>query len=596
MARDVAAIIKLLARRQKDTQTSRARMVEFEQYLAGDLEVAVPELDSHERASIANLAAQGLEQMALRAGSTVPDIRCPPLRTRSAGDFKKWEDNARDRRMAQLGWWEHNAIREVNALRFQHIFAHGLMPVTVLPDPASKIPQWTARSPLNTFPAASHNPVDIEPVDCMFVRQETWGWLKDRYGQRVLALKRPRNTEDDDLVQIIEYVDRHEIVWVARCEQKTMGPWPGELVGVDEGVELDRLENKAGCQLAFVPGWVTVIGNRGKFTNTIGAHQMRAKLLSLAYMAAYKGAFPDTWVEPIDNSSTPNIVQHPDPRTGEAGVIEQGRHKSYAPDPGFYTSPMLSILEREIRLEGGIPAELGGEAASNVRTGRRGDQLLSASIDYPIQRAQQIMERSMTCELKAAQAIVKNWTSGPKSFYVNWRNAKGYVDYDPETTFVTDQVTVQYSMAGSDLNAEIIRAGQKVGIGHWSLQTSRERDPETEDAELEKDRVNAERLEGLAWEALGMSVQNGILGPDDLVELDKAIRGDRRELIEAIAQAHEKAQERQAEQQAQAQAGAAQQPGLGTPGLLAGPTDDMSNFRATLGALYPATAQLGGSP
>ncbi|NCV60837.1 MAG: hypothetical protein EBW52_05455, partial [Betaproteobacteria bacterium] len=42
-------------------------------------------------------------------------------------------------------------------------------------------------------------------------------------------------------------------------------------------------------------------------------------------------------------------------------------------NPGYKTDTALDRLERQERLEGSIPAEFGGESASNIRTGRRGE-------------------------------------------------------------------------------------------------------------------------------------------------------------------------------------------------------------------------------
>ena len=76
-------------------------------------------------------------------------------------------------------------------------------------------------------------------------------------------------------------------------------------------------------------------------------------------------------------------------------------------NPGYKTDVALDRLERQERLEGAIPAEFGGESGTNIRTGRRGESILSATVDFRVQEAQEIFASSLVEEDKIAIAIEK---------------------------------------------------------------------------------------------------------------------------------------------------------------------------------------------
>ena len=71
--------------------------------------------------------------------------------------------------------------------------------------------------------------------------------------------------------------------------------------------------------------------------------------------------------------------------TGEVGGLKGGTLRDSVVNPGFMTNPTIDRLERAQRLTAGIPAEFGGESGSNIRTGRRGEAVLSAVVDFPVQ-------------------------------------------------------------------------------------------------------------------------------------------------------------------------------------------------------------------
>jgi len=261
-------------------------------------------------------------------------------------------------------------------------------------------------------------------------------------------------------------------------------------------------------------------------------------------------------------------MQLADGKAGILGVVKGGDIQQLQLNPGYKTDTALDRLERQERLEGAIPAEFGGESATNIRTGRRGEAVLSATVDYRVQEAQETFANSLLHEDKIAIALEKAyWGEQPKTFFLSGRTTQGQESYTPNKVWQTDFHYVAYSAAGSDVNSLIIGLGQRLGVGLMSKESAREADPLITDPEFEKDRIVAESLES----ALLASIQqqaadpNGPYQPDDLAYIVQQVKSNKMELAEAIQAAQKRAQERQA---TPVEPGAPEaMPGLATPGM-----------------------------
>ena len=229
---------------------------------------------------------------------------------------------------------------------------------------------------------------------------------------------------------------------------------------------------------------------------------------------------------------------------------------------------LLDRLERQERLEGAIPAEFGGESATNIRTGRRGESVLSATVDYRVQEAQATFEQSMLAEDKIAIAIEKAyWGSTSKSFYIPGRINNGEASYVPNKIWQTDFHYVAYSAAGSDVNSLVIGLGQRLGTGLMSKESAREADPLIGDPDLEHDRIIAEGVESALLSSIQQQAANpqGPYQPEDLAYLTKLVIEKDVSLFDAVQRTDQRARDRQA---AMAPAGAPEtMPGLAMPGM-----------------------------
>ena len=287
--------------------------------------------------------------------------------------------------------------------------------------------------------------------------------------------------------------------------------------------------------------------------------------MALEVIAVQKGIFPDTWLVGRAGE-TPQIVNPADGLTGEVGVIRGGDLKDMSLQPGYMTNPAIDRLERAQRLTAGIPAEFGGESSTNIRTGRRGDAVLSAAVDFPVQEAQRIMSRALQEENKIAIDMAKAYAGNKShSFYITEKNAKGPVEYTPNVNFETNDNIVTYSQAGADINNLVIGGGQRVGMGTMSKRSFMAIDPLVEDPEFEHDAVIAEQLEEALLQSIQQQAMEGSIPPADLARIMSLVANNQKELAEAVEQVQKEAQERQAEQVDAAAPEA--QPGLAMPGM-----------------------------
>lgn len=526
----------------------------------GDVVVPLSELDRNAKASVANLLVQGLDQMSMRVSSTMPSPYFPPMREGS----ERAKEMARTRKKAMLSIWDHNRMKMKMKRRARHLLAYSSAPVVIKPDFKKLTPTWHVRNPLDTFPCPSEDPDDPVPYDCIFTYTKTAKWLFDNYGDAVAGRLRMGRVTADTKFTLLEYIGYDEIVLCVLGETKS---YIKEATGVLEAVELERVINRTGMPLAVVPNRITLDRPRGQFDGVLGMYYTRARLQALTEIAIERGIFPDEYLiaRPAEN---PEIIQVADGKIGQLGIVKGGDIQQLQTNPGYKTDVALDRLERQERLEGAIPAEFGGESGTNIRTGRRGESVLSATVDFRVQEAQATFESSLFEEDKIAIAIEKAyWGEQPKSFFIAGYKNAGKTDYVPNKLWETDFHYVNYSASGTDVNSLIIGLGQRLGTGLMSKESAREADPLIADPELEADRITAEGIEAALLSSIQQQAANpeGPYQPEDLAYLAKLVVEQNVSLYEAVRMTDERARERQA---AEAPQGTPQtMPGLAMPGM-----------------------------
>jgi hypothetical protein len=556
----------------------------------GDVIVPLPEIDSTEASAVANLLAQGLDQTAMRIASVTPDIVCPPEDESS----KQAQKFAAIRRKALFGWWQNSRIDMQLAKRARHLIGYANTIVQIRFDQEKGCPTWHVRDPLTAYPSNLRGVTDMTPADCVFGYEKSYGWIRRQYPEAALRFAggvsdAPLDT--DRPIELIEYVDHEEYVLVAVRN-------PAESVGMysrnsDTGpvvAELERVPNLTGVCPVVVSQRISLDEPNGQFDGILGMYQQQAKLMALEVIAVQKGIFPDTWL--IGRAGEqPNIINAANGLTGEVGVIRGGDLRDMQLQPGFMTNPAIDRLERAQRLTAGVPAEFGGESTSNIRTGRRGDAVLSAVVDFAVQESQRILARSLETENKIAIDMAKSYAGNKsKSFYVSMGKVKGKVDYVPNKHFTTDDNVVSYSHAGADINNLVIAGGQRLQMGTMSKESFMKIDPLVEDVEAERDAVTSEQLEQSLLAGLQQQAASGAIPPSDIARIIDLVKADKEELAGAVEKVQREAQERQAEMVSptspEAQSGIAQ-PGAGAEAMAAPPPAEggPAGLRELLGAL-----------
>ena len=253
------------------------------------------------------------------------------------------------------------------------------------------------------------------------------------------------------------------------------------------------------------PGRITLDRMIGAFNAIPDMEHKQAMLDALELISIKRGIFPQQWA--VTHPTSPQAVRVVTPADGLMGVtgeVQGGQIQMVPQNPGVQTPQAIDRIERNIRVGSGISAEMGGESPTNVRTARRGADVLGSQIDMAIGEDQEILARSLEAENVRAIALMKAYYGGKKtSFYVPRSGkpnlAKGET-YTPDDAFETDWHVVKYSMPGSDAASIPIELGQRTSTGEMSMQTSREIDPFIEDPIREQNQVE---LEGLRRGILG---------------------------------------------------------------------------------------------
>jgi len=548
--------------RSRANDSAKARMRELRDYYNGDVIVPLPELNSDEQSAVANLLAQGLDQTAMRIASTSPDIFCPPVDTRT----KRARENASIRRRALFGWWENSRMDLQLAKRARHLIGYATTCAQLRFNPKMGAPEWHLRDPLTTFPAQMLGVDDLRPRDVIFAYERPLSWLKKQYPEAAHRFAAEGKSGSDQKIDLIEYIDGEEQVLIGSRAPipTTMFSQPDEdTKGVV--IELERAINPMGQTPVVCAERISLDNAQGQFDGILGMYQMQARLMALEVIAVQKGVFPDTWLVGRQGE-TPQIVNPADGLTGEVGVVRGGDLRDIQTQPGYMTNPAIDRLERAQRLTAGIPQEFGGESTSNIRTGRRGDAVLSAVVDFTVQEAQRIMARSLQEENKIAIDMAKAYAGNrPRSFYVSTKNVKGRVDYRANENFDSSDNVVSYSHPGADINNLVIGGGQRVGMGTMSKHSFMAIDPLVDDPEFEHDTVIGEQLEQALLSSVQQQAAEGIIPPADLARIMDLVTNDQMELAGAVEKVQKEAQERQAEMVDPLAPEA--QPGLALPGM-----------------------------
>lgn len=561
------AIIDLYNQRKIAAAPWRLRAETITRVYNGTEALPLPELDANEASSVANIIAIGLDQSAMRVASVMPDVRwaVPDLTN------DKSRKRSELQREATLSWWRATKLPRKMRRRARWLRGYGSAPVTILPDPTTKLPVWALRSPLSTYPPPQSDPDEVAVDDCVFTHNMTIAAAIKRFPDKRAGLETIRLLSDgrDEGITVLEYLDAEVVVWIAYPgdpSTTTSSNW-NRPTSAPAPLRLAEDVNRTGVCLASVPGRITLDRLAGAYDQVVPIWRTQAKIMALFIHGMERGILPEEWLV-AGQGQTPQVITMADARQGKMGMISGGTIQEVTPDPSYLATPMMSHLERAARMTGGVPSDYSGESASNVRTGARASALLSATVDFPIQEDQETFAAALEHENALACRVSKAWSKGAQSFYFSDGKYTVKKDYDPEKDFQTYTNFVRYPLLGSDMNTLNAQIGQMVGIGLMSKGTARSMHPGIESPEKEQDAIVGETLNEALLAGLASAAAAGSLSPVDLASIHKAVTSDAKSLADAVVAAQEAAQERQAKV---APPGSPEgQPGIGPPSAVEG--------------------------
>jgi hypothetical protein len=257
---------------------------------------------------------------------------------------------------------------------------------------------------------------------------------------------------------------------------------------------------------------------------------------------------------------------------------------------------LMDRLEANQRANGGVPSDWSGESGTNVRTGRRGADILGQTVDGRIQEDQTILADSFEQENEIACRIMKSYYGDKPSMFFIPRNGeiteKG--DYTPNDLFTLTYSKVEYAMPGTDAQGLTIMLAQKYGGGLMSQQTAMEADPMVKDARREIEQIEVEKLRKSLMDSLDQQAAQGQLAPHELAQIVAGrLKGDPiEEVVQKVQADMQKQQAAQAQAQQQAPGSPGAQPGMdptqpqSAPQGQQGPPD----LASLLAAAHPSTA------
>ncbi len=593
--RSAEDIYNLYTTRKMSMGADFERMRVVQATMDGEVVIPLPELSKNEQSSVANLALRGMSQLAQRTASISPTLNFPS--TRPGVQIR--DTYARNRLRIMTGWHHDTRMRRVLSKRSRYLLAYADSAVLIKPDFQTGLPRWHVLDPLHTFPS-ERGYDDFTPYDCIVETTHSYLWLLNNYPDQARMVTKPSNWDHDDdaanydvRFTVLEYVDANENTLVL-CGHENSDPYyqynPSATLVTPTCAILTTTPNLTGRCLAVTAGSICLSKKQGHFDGMLGMYQTQAALMAMTVTAQRRAIWPREWLVARPNES-PKVVTIPDPLQGRPGELEGGVLETQSIDPSYRALEVMDRLEYAQRQQAGLPAEFGGMSPTNVRTGRRGAQVIGTSIDFTIAEAQDILADSINEEDKVAIAVDRAYFNYRKVYHISTRSYAGTVDYTPTDTWETDQHIVDYPMAGTDLQNLPIEGGQRVAMNTLSREGFMEMDPVIRDPQAEKQRITREGI-GVAFLS---SIQQlaampeGPYQPIHLARLDQKLASGK-ELYEAVMELQAEIQQEQA---TPAPTPAEEQPGLSPPGQGAEQPPSIPETDTSMGNMAALLSQLG---
>jgi hypothetical protein len=577
-------IAGLFYRYRRDGQDRKARMQEIAQIADGDIAIPLPELNAAERPAVVNLTHQGIQGMAQRFSTVQPNT-----------DFIPYRNTKAERKAAEIRtrlvdfWWAEDRAPLVDAQAGRYMFGYGTAPMRVDWHLADERPMVSLPSPLAVYAPRPVQVNDIHPAHGIAARRMDVPAVRARWGENPAVARQLADASESETRWVLEYADADEVHLVL-CGDTEWAYNDAVSAIMSASVTLAAYPNRAGVSPWIVPGLVHLNRPQGHFDQIIGMYQAQGLLTALELQQAARSVFQETWVVARANEM-PEIVTPADPMTGQVGVIQGGDIRTIAPDPQFHTHATQDRLAEAQRATAGIPADFGGQAASNVRTGRRAAQLIQSTVDPALAEAQTMWATAKELQIAVSAEYDKAYSpDGPKTFVINWRGKHSENTYVPKDLWEKGaRCVVEYPVTGVDANGLMVLLGQARGMNLISERTARKMSPLVRDAEGEGDEIMGEQLSAAFAEMIAQLVASpdSPLQPRQVASLIRKVRDQDVDLVDAFMEVQE---EMQAEQAEAVPAGPAAMPGADGAGAIPPPIEGPQEGTAELGVAVGVVA------
>lgn len=598
-------IVELYEQLSRQRGSAVGRMMETARLYNGEVLVPLPELDEAEKPAVANLITQGIDGLARRTSSRMPDVAFPSIKP---GNDRE-DDRAARARKALLAWWDMNKYQRRFARRARFLIAYACAPVQIKPvgpgvNAKRKMPYWHVLNPLHVLPVPTGDPDEYEISAGIVVRQQSLAWLKARYPTQAATLYKGPDARPDTMFDLLEYNDAEQTVLVVKGAKRNPNDYADFEYGSSNVEELERDPNLVGRCNIIVPGRITLDKLMGHFDNLFGMFLGQAKMTAYEQIATFRHIFPEKWVMSHPNQpQEARIVVAADAKQGIIGEIAGGVIQAIPIQVSPTVGTSIDRLERSMRVEAGIPSDWGGESASNIRTAKRGEQVSGQAVDPVVSELQLVFQDSMELEDGLAIDTAKAyWGNKSFSFYTSRKGEVAREDYRPNEVFKSDYHTVKFSMPGVDAAGIPIELGQRTSTGEMSMFTARQIDPMIEDPEFETRQVELEQIRQGILDGVKQGLASGQLDLHEAAIIAQLLFDSQTPLEDAVLEAQKRIQTTQATA-AQAPSGAPEtMPGMGAGPPQAGASQQPPSLAQMLTQLRtptqqsPAERQLAGAP
>lgn len=597
---------KMRQRREADSNLFRFMLMVRDRYNAPS-SFALPDVHGEPEvyAPVPMLLADAIDSHATRAASQDPTIVCPALDATRETGVRSLEYAGIRRNALQAAWFNAGMTNTVLPRAFRQLCGYGTWNMVVVPDFEYECARIELRDPLTAYPEL-RTPEDTRPpLDCGYVYGKSAQWLKRYYPSQMSEWLGKAKTRDDDLWDVVEWVDPEWVLIGVLGPRKVTGSgnvlYPGMSGNVtenfDNGMLLRAWRNKAGMTTVGTPRRATLDMVFGQVARMVPIADLYGKLSALNFIAAEKEVFPAIALVGNQIGRTPTLEggEWADGRTNDINTVLDGDVKVVSASPGPMTRAALSDTERAIRQSTGQPGIASGDTSlGSMRSGNTVNAFASLAMDPQLYESHLLSEKPLANVNEAFLATEDGYW--PKKTYTVFAGgaSDGLIEYTPEKHFEKTYLNaVTYGMPGMDISQISVTLLQMGSSELESQAAIRRLHPLVKDAERARRQIFLEKMEAAMMGGFTQHIFDGTTPLIDSIAAYRALRGGK-ELVDAIEAADKAARDRQATAApppAEGQAVAPEQTaGLALPGQGAeapppntpGPTDSQVNLEQLL--------------